>query len=269
MVFRRYRRMHCHLRRVAQGADHPCRDEYTGKKRPGQRRALERKPPAMPRALIHRDRFVDDSFSFQLVAQSDPDMFGRSDLFGAESGRHGVDRLKIRGKCAASFAAVHVRVGKLRQGPVRVLFENLFQFIALHVRYPSSLAVNPTPPILSWRPGVPAALDHAEFPVRVLAAAFAPCAIAIWNSRSNSSSARQSHCAQNPEYHAARKPAYSRVATARSPVRDARGQSSRSSQVENADSPRNVAILRNNCKKASWVRSSASEVLPTIRKHNA
>jgi hypothetical protein len=63
-------------------------------------------------------------------------MFGRSDLFDAESNRHRVDRLKIRGKSAATFAAVHVRGCRLRQGPVSVLFEYLFQFIALHFCYP-------------------------------------------------------------------------------------------------------------------------------------
>src|ERR1035441_744131 len=42
----------------------------------------------------------------------------------------------------------------------------------------------------------------------------------------------------------------------------------RCSQVENADSPRKVAILRNNCRKASCVRSSASAVLPTMRRHS-
>ncbi len=43
---------------------------------------------------------------------------------------------------------------------------------------------------------------------------------------------------------------------------------SRCSQVENADSPRNVAILRKSWRNASCVRSSASAVLPTIRRHS-
>src|SRR6266478_3803723 len=38
-------------------------------------------------------------------------------------------------------------------------------------------------------------------------------------------------------------------------------------QVENADSPRNVWILRNTCKNASWVNSSASAVFPIMRRH--
>src|ERR1035438_7518292 len=42
----------------------------------------------------------------------------------------------------------------------------------------------------------------------------------------------------------------------------------RCSQVEKADSPPKGAILRNNCRKASWVRSSASAVLPTMRRHS-
>ena len=42
----------------------------------------------------------------------------------------------------------------------------------------------------------------------------------------------------------------------------------RCSQVEKADSPRKVPIFRNNCRKASWLRSSASAVLAVMRKHN-
>src|SRR5579864_3634395 len=42
---------------------------------------------------------------------------------------------------------------------------------------------------------------------------------------------------------------------------------SRCNQVENAESPRNVWILRNTCKNASWVNSSASAVFPIIRRH--
>ena len=41
----------------------------------------------------------------------------------------------------------------------------------------------------------------------------------------------------------------------------------RCSQVEKADSPRKVPILRNNWRKASWVRSSAAAVLAVMRKH--
>ena len=37
---------------------------------------------------------------------------------------------------------------------------------------------------------------------------------------------------------------------------------------QNADSPRNVAILRKSCRNASCVKSSASAVLPTILKHS-
>jgi len=174
---------------------------------PGQRRALERKPPAMPPRSDPPGPVRDDSFGFQLVAQSDPDMFGRSDLFGAESGRHGVDRLKIRGKWRGKLRSRSCESWQAPARAVRVLFENLFQFIALHVRYPSSLAVNrPRDSVLAARRSC--APDHAEFPVRVLAAAFAPCAIAIWNSRSNSSSVRQSSLCSKPEYHEARKPAY-------------------------------------------------------------
>ena len=39
---------------------------------------------------------------------------------------------------------------------------------------------------------------------------------------------------------------------------------SRCSHVENADSARKVPILRNSCKNASWVRSSASATFPLI-----
>ena len=42
----------------------------------------------------------------------------------------------------------------------------------------------------------------------------------------------------------------------------------RCSHVEKADSPRKVPILRKSCKKASWARSSASAVLPTIRRQS-
>src|SRR5882762_7164006 len=43
----------------------------------------------------------------------------------------------------------------------------------------------------------------------------------------------------------------------------------RCNHVENADSPRNVPILRKSCRNASCVRSSASAGLFTIRKHRA
>src|SRR6266436_1464542 len=41
----------------------------------------------------------------------------------------------------------------------------------------------------------------------------------------------------------------------------------RCSQVENADSPRKVWSFRNTCRNASWVNSSASAVLPIMRRH--
>src|SRR6266853_1716959 len=43
---------------------------------------------------------------------------------------------------------------------------------------------------------------------------------------------------------------------------------SRCSQVENADSPLNVAIFLYSCRNASCVRSSASSVLPVMRRHS-
>src|SRR5262249_1992983 len=43
----------------------------------------------------------------------------------------------------------------------------------------------------------------------------------------------------------------------------------RCSQVEKADSPRKVPILRKSCRKASCMRSSASDGLLTIRRHRA
>ena len=42
----------------------------------------------------------------------------------------------------------------------------------------------------------------------------------------------------------------------------------RCSHVENADSPRNVAIFRKSWRNASCVRSSASAVFPTMRRHS-
>ena len=42
---------------------------------------------------------------------------------------------------------------------------------------------------------------------------------------------------------------------------------SRCIHVENAASPRKVLILRNTCRNASWVRSSASAGFPVIRRH--
>src|SRR5579864_973647 len=42
----------------------------------------------------------------------------------------------------------------------------------------------------------------------------------------------------------------------------------RCNHVENADSPRNVPILRNSCRNASCVRSSASAVFAVMRRHS-
>ncbi len=139
-------------------------------------------------------RFVDDSLGFQLVLQVDPHVFGRSDFFSAEFGRQSVDRFEIRNQCAAGLATVDMSAGKLRQGPVSLLLKNLVQFITLHVRHPSSSfaifnsmspGLNRFPPFLSWRLGAPVAPGHAMFPVRVLATASAPCAVAIWSFRSS------------------------------------------------------------------------------------
>ena len=43
----------------------------------------------------------------------------------------------------------------------------------------------------------------------------------------------------------------------------------RCNQVENADSPRKVPILRKSCRKASCIKSSASDGLLTMRRHKA
>jgi len=166
---------------------------------------------------------VDDSFGFQLVRRVIQICSG-DDLFGAESGRHvwiAQDPRQVRGKLRSRSC----ESWQAPAGPVRVLFENLFQFIALHVvTLLHSRSIRPA--ILSWRPGVPAAPDHAEFPVRVLAA-HSRLVQCDWNSRSNSSSVRQSHCAQTLNIMKHENLLIS-GGNCSMPVRDARGQSSRS-----------------------------------------
>jgi len=144
----------------------------------------EQKPQPCSRS-DPRDRFVMIPSASSWLAMIQ--ICSEDDLFGAKSGAHGCGSPQDRGKCAASFAGRSCRVWQAPQGAVRVLFENLFHSLHCMSVTLLSLAVNPTPPILSGGPGVRYAPDHAEFPVRVLAAAFALVQLHL-ESRSNSSS---------------------------------------------------------------------------------
>ena len=112
------------------------RHQNQGEKSTRQGGALKGTPPALTHGLGRVLGIMNNSFRFQLVAQGNPDVLGRSNPLHAQFHRGIVDLAKIRRQRPAALAFIHVGKCRLRQRPFILLFKKLFELIALHFHLP-------------------------------------------------------------------------------------------------------------------------------------